>query len=532
MHRMILFALLILCSFAKAEMPLELIQVFRGNGEGAVLATGCISPGDLDGDGFSELFTGELGTNKHIYAFKGGMPPDTIRDLTLDYDALSFYWIPDINGDDIKDFCCRGPSYEDCYTIDVWFGSPDFYSKTEPDMNFSHSCGFSYYFGFNVSSGDVNGDGQCDLIIAEILKDSPYDGKFIIYFGGESLDTTADDSLIINSTDDFYNNFFKATSINDLNGDGLVDYAFTSVRGDDYISYVNVVLGSIPIDSTIDYKIATPFWGDWKAGSFGDHISALGDINKDGYADFAVGGATTWPCIFYGGDQFDTIPKILGDTLDTSTQGNLIVNIGDINHDGWDDIGVGFVAWGFDGGIIYIYYGSSNMDSQIDLVLPYSETVPLIDHHFGEYLGSAGDFNGDGVDDIAVSGRKYGSDDRGTVFIYAGDRTLPTPAEDENETPIPQKFNILSQNYPNPFNNQTVIEYELWGVFDREIEISIYNILGQNVRTLFQGMQSGGRHIAYWDGKNDNGHPVSSGIYFYRLSSQNEIISKKMIYLK
>ena len=532
MHRMILFALLILCSVAQAEMPLELIQAFHGDGEGAVLATGCISPGDLDGDGFSELFTGELGTNKHIYAFKGGMPPDTIRDMTIEYNALKFYWIPDVNGDGIKDFCCRGPSYEDCYTIDVWFGSPDFCSKTEPDMNFAYNCGISYYFGFNVSSGDVNGDGQNDLIIAELLDDSAFAGIFHVFYGGESIDTIPDDALIVAGSDDNYNNFFKATGVGDLNNDGLVDYAFTSFLNADSISYINIVLGEIPLDSAIDYKIATPFWGGWKPGTFGDHISPLGDINKDGYDDFAVGGENTWVCLFYGGNPFDTIPKILGDTLDGLQRGNIIQNIGDINHDGWDDIGVGFTSYDFGSGVVYIYYGSSDMDSQIDLILPYSETEPLIDHHFGEYLGSAGDFNGDGVDDIAVSGRKYGYDDRGTVFVYAGDRNLPTPAEDENETPIPQKFNILNQNYPNPFNNQTVIEYELWGVFDREIELSIYNVLGQSVRTLYQGLQSGGKHIAYWDGKDNNDYAVSSGIYFYRLSSQSEIISKKMIYLK
>jgi len=191
------------------------------------------------------------------------------------------------------------------------------------------------------------------------------------------------------------------------------------------------------------------------------------------------------------------------------------------HHDGWEDIAVGWTSYAAGSGTVFVYFGSSDMDTIADIVIPYN-TLSQFPYDFGKSVGSAGDFNGDGVDDLAV-----GADisvnpnfNEGFLFVFAGDRNLPTPAEDETENPLPQRYNILEQNYPNPFNNQTIIEYELWGIFDREIELSIFNILGQNVRTLYKGVQSSGRHITYWDGKDQFDKSVSSGLYFYRLSSQ------------
>jgi hypothetical protein len=240
-----------------------------------------------------------------------------------------------------------------------------------------------------------------------------------------------------------------------------------------------------------------------------------------------------WACIFYGGNPFNPSPKILGDLSDNKTKGDRIANIGDINHDGWDDIGVGNIAYALGTGIVHIYFGAYDMNTEPDLILDgqYSGSGS----HFGYSVGAAGDFNGDGVDDIAVSAKDFymnGQDARGIVYVYAGDPDLPTPAEDEPDIPIPEDHNILNQNYPNPFNNKTIVEYYLQGISEREIEIGIYNILGQKVRTLYKGIQSGGSHSIYWDGRDDYDNDVPSGIYFYQLKSGDQVISKKMLYLK
>ena len=82
----------------------------------------------------------------------------------------------------------------------------------------------------------------------------------------------------------------------------------------------------------------------------------------------------------------------------------------------------------------------------------------------------------------------------------------------------PDEFNLY-QNYPNPFSNQTTIMYDIPSLMVNmaDIEIHIYNTLGKLVRTIDEGDKGAGQHTTIWDGKNDDGENVSSGVYFYQL---------------
>jgi hypothetical protein len=95
--------------------------------------------------------------------------------------------------------------------------------------------------------------------------------------------------------------------------------------------------------------------------------------------------------------------------------------------------------------------------------------------------------------------------------------------------PIPEKY-ALGQNFPNPFNPITTIFYDL--PVDGKIELIIYDILGRKVITLISGFQEKGYKTVQWKGLDQNGIKVSSGIYFYRLLSEDYMASKKMILLK
>lgn len=95
--------------------------------------------------------------------------------------------------------------------------------------------------------------------------------------------------------------------------------------------------------------------------------------------------------------------------------------------------------------------------------------------------------------------------------------------------PVPERFTLF-QNYPNPFNPQTIIRYNL--PQETKVTVKIYNILGQLVKTLVDEVQTSGLHQIVWEGENSSGQKVSSGIYFYRIQTQDFVEVKKMVFIK
>ncbi len=89
---------------------------------------------------------------------------------------------------------------------------------------------------------------------------------------------------------------------------------------------------------------------------------------------------------------------------------------------------------------------------------------------------------------------------------------------------------VMEQNYPNPFNPTTTIKYSLNQ--DGPIEIAIYNLKGQKVRQLINASMTAGFHEVVWDGKDSYGKQASSGIYFYRMKTQQKTFVKKMMMIK
>lgn len=91
--------------------------------------------------------------------------------------------------------------------------------------------------------------------------------------------------------------------------------------------------------------------------------------------------------------------------------------------------------------------------------------------------------------------------------------------------------NFVYQNYPNPFNPETKISYSVKA--DTDVEITVYNIKGQRVKTLVNDKISAGNHTVIWNGQDDNGRNVATGIYFYRTKIGNDYIkTRKMLMMK
>jgi len=178
--------------------------------------------------------------------------------------------------------------------------------------------------------------------------------------------------------------------------------------------------------------------------------------------------------------------------------------------------------------INYILYGGVGVypkeevydTTSTSLQIPYQEfsintfeQIPMLARATVKYTLSATD----GIDTVKVTG-----DDR-VVFVNRYDY-LST-----EEAGIPTEF-ALHENYPNPFNPTTTLRFDLPEVTDATV--TIYNMLGQKIKTFIMNDTPAGYHSIKWDATNDYGDPVGAGVYLYQLRANQFVISRKMVLLK
>jgi hypothetical protein len=147
-----------------------------------------------------------------------------------------------------------------------------------------------------------------------------------------------------------------------------------------------------------------------------------------------------------------------------------------------------------------------NIVTLLPIVIPYT---PL---HIG-YAGTGAHYKGF-IDDLK---------------IYNYSTGIITYVEKLSTNELPLKFELY-QNYPNPFNPNTTIKFAV--PYTYNITLEIYDMLGRKVKTLVNGLYEPGEYRVVWDGTNETGNLVSSGIYFYQLKAGNILISKKMMLVK
>lgn len=122
-----------------------------------------------------------------------------------------------------------------------------------------------------------------------------------------------------------------------------------------------------------------------------------------------------------------------------------------------------------------------------------------------------------------------GSDPDGLPFYKTNEKMNLFLLDVDDNNGLPKNLS-LSQNYPNPFNPSTTIQYYLPGTSD--VVLKIFNILGKEVKTLADEIQTSGNKTYTWNGKSNNGITVPSGVYFYRLTYKDKTFCRKMMLVK
>ncbi|MCK4271330.1 T9SS type A sorting domain-containing protein, partial [bacterium] len=169
----------------------------------------------------------------------------------------------------------------------------------------------------------------------------------------------------------------------------------------------------------------------------------------------------------------------------------------------------------------YVHKGGVPAEGDFIFVRVFDSTGVNLGHYYGE----------SDLHEVAF--------EQGELFFCFSDSTddtvIPNPAiifVEEWTTPtatLPTEYTLF-QNYPNPFNPETDIQYQI--PEGCQVQLSIYNVLGQEIYTLVDGERAAGKYTVRWFGTDSHGRELSSGIYFYRLKAGDFVDVRKMVLLK
>jgi len=180
------------------------------------------------------------------------------------------------------------------------------------------------------------------------------------------------------------------------------------------------------------------------------------------------------------------------------------------------------------GGFLILWYtGETNGFPEIDAKLSSGGETVYGEDSSGTMVFSVS-FDAQN-EDVSYGRYPDGSDTWQQMNPTPGSTNTNLLSNDNSFYSAPEYFS-LGQNYPNPFNPQTQFHYDL--PKSGNIHLAIYDVLGKEVYTVLNDYQRAGKHNVLWTGINNKGLQVQSGIYFYRLTTDSEITTKKMVYTK
>lgn len=385
--------------------------ILNGSGGSDSFGTSLNGAGDVNGDGYGDIIVGAPYFSEGATYYKGramlylGGPtlnetPDLVFNGSTNYEyfGMSVASAGDVNGDGYGDIIIGGPGYSPGTTYyighaQIFFGGNPM--DTAPDINITGWAMYDYMGSAVSGAGDVNGDGFDDVIIGASYNSTggSYSGKGYVYFGNGSMDNDNTPDLILYHTAlyEYYGD--SVSGIGDVNGDGYDDFAVGAYANRSSTGMVEIFFGGASPDGMPDLTV----FGSG-ASYFGASVSGAGDVNADGFEDVIIGayGGNGAAYIYYGGAPMNGVADVtLQDGKASEYFGASVDGGGDVDSDGYDDVVVGSPyssAGASYAGMVYIYFGGPAMDAKVDA----NFSGPATYTYLGAAVAMAGDINRDG----------------------------------------------------------------------------------------------------------------------------------------
>jgi hypothetical protein len=530
------------------------LYTFVGADAGDNLGWGVNDAGDVDGDGYDDVIVGapsaiplaQPGKAYVFSGFDGSVIHEFNGEAPEDVFGRSVCGIGDVDGDGHADVAVAAANNDaggnNAGRVYVYSGDDGSLLYTLTGERRGHN------FGFEIAGvGDVNDDGIPDLAVGAPGADA---GRVYVFEGHTG-------NLIYVANGEIPGDEFgrSVAGCGDLNGDHIPD-VIVGARGNDIAgNNAGRAYALLGHNGAFFYT----FTGDGNNRALGTAVSCAGDVNGDGIDDILLSGPRRGPGAVYVHACWPQVldvlpgqcPNVISEedllTLDGSeefspenrsslTAGanpnpSSSVSIAILGHGSFDvaDIDAASVrvaglapltarlrdVAAFPVRETPCDCGSLGLDGYTDLLLQYKKA---------DLIAALG---GDGLHIVAFTGAmQSGNAVAGTdCLTISGGRSGSTLAAGSDRSRV-----ASLSCYPNPFNAATVISYTLTEA--GPVRLEVYNVTGQKVTTLADEFQSPGTHQITWDSRDDYARDVASGVYLFRLTTEKDVESIKMLLLK
>ncbi len=509
-----------------------------------------VGPYDFDNDGYGDFVVASAYAGQYcngVYHYEATDNDSivvqwvyTFYDLSCTYDAYSSVAVGDIDGDnnpEILSLVDTSPGVSGQKGLQIFEWDSD-------SLSFLSSPTYTWDMGLDsvweagqILVAELDGDATQEIIVS--VMDGPWSE---LGSGGSSrlmifeLDSIIDDSAIFNIEyeDNVWTNWSGYNiSTGDLDNDGLMEIYTVAYE------YYHIIVHENSGEDQYEYQ--TDFYVCSQQYERGNQSIIVTDLDENGTNELfgvtsgtnTLAGDLLTPGLFFavqGVDDVSTLSYGNFNFFASYIGGLRQINTGDADGDGKPNL---YLAGHYNEAV---YDWEFNGDDPL-AVESFSERIIFMDDTTDNYTPGndqgkvrvaklfSGDLDNDGYGDLVLSSASFAAD-KPQLFMIEHDGTLET---DYNNHTIPNHASI-SQNFPNPFNPETQFSYTLNE--SGTIFLGIYDIMGKLIYTVYDGFQRAGNHNVLWIGFDQENRPVSSGVYFYRLVTQSNTISKKMVLAK